>query len=431
MSDDDIYERPALVLDNGTHAQKCGLSGQDAPTVTFRTCVGYPKHRGSAKEYYVGEEAMQKRGELILKYPVEHGIVQNWDDMEKVWRHAIDNEMRIEMRDKAEADVAGVLISEPPPGPKENRERVIQIWFETFHAPRFHCTPAANLALYASGRTTGLVVDCGHGVSHTIPIYEGYSMPHAIQRINLAGCDLDDYMCKLLSKSNTHLLTSREQQSAVDIKEQLCYLADDFEEELRLWRHPCTFQMALHPRVGAASPANRLSRHVVGKICRYILPGAPGVRSGGPREFEMPDRQVLTIETQLCRCPELMFKPSLDGKEMMGLHQLTAKTVYDCDFDVRQPLLSNIVMSGGTTMFPNMPERLQAELQGLFHEAFEVKVIAPPERAISVWMGGSILASLSTFDRMWINRTSDPDANPPVVGYEEIGPRIVHQMCNS
>lgn len=88
-------------------------------------------------------------------------------------------------------------------------------------------------------------------------------------------------------------------------------------------------------------------------------------------------------------------------------------------------------MSGGTTMFPNMPERLQAEIQGLVPEATKVKVIAPPERMISVWIGGSILASLSTFSRMWINRESNPDAQPPIVGYEEVGPRIVHQMCNS
>jgi len=145
----------------------------------------------------------------------------------------------------------------------------------------------------------------------------------------------------------------------------------------------------------------------------------------------MFDGQVVTVHNQMIRCPELMFKPSLDGKEMMGLHELTRKTVNDCDLDVRKDLLGNVVMSGGTTMFPNMPERLQTELQQLVPEATKVKVIAPPERMISVWIGGSILSSLSTFARMWICRESDPDATPPIVGYEEIGPRIVHQMCNS
>jgi actin beta/gamma 1 len=289
---------------------------------------------------------------------------------------------------EGDEDCTGVLLTEAPMNPKENRERMTQIMFETFTARRFYVAIQAVLSLYASGRTTGVVVDCGDGVSHTVPIYEGYSMPHAIQRINLAGRDLTDYICKILQESKITLTTTAERESAKKIKEDLCYVSMNFSEEVD------GFQ-------------------------------------GKEKQFEMPDGTVVTVHNQMIRCPELMFRPSLDGKEMMGLHELTKKTVNDCDLDVRKDLLGNVVMSGGTTMFPNMPERLQAELQGLVPEATKVKVIAPPERMISVWIGGSILASLSTFSRMWINRTSDPDANPPVVGYEEIGPRIVHQMCNS
>merc|ERR1711935_991629 len=301
--------------------------------------------------------AMQKRGILILKYPLEHGVIQNWDDMEKIWKHTFDNELRIVLGadDEAEEDVAGVLLTEAPMNPKENRERMTQIMFETFQARRFYVAIQAVLSLYASGRTTGVVVDCGDGVSHTVPIYEGYSMPHAIQRINLAGRDLTDYICKILTESKINLHTSAERESAKKIKEDLCYVSMNFAEEV----------------------------------------------------------------------------DNFAGKEMMGLHELAKKTVDDCDLDVRKDLLCNIVMSGGTTMFPNMPERLQAEIEGLVAEGAKVKVIAPPERMITVWLGGSILASLSTFGRMWINSTSQPDANPPIVGYDDVGPRIVHQMCNS
>jgi len=263
-----------------------------------------------------------------------------------------------------------------------------QIMFEFFNVRRYYVNIQAVISLYASGRTTGVVVDCGDGVSHTVPIYEGYSMPHAIQRINLAGRDLTDYICKILQESKIVLTTTAERESAKKIKEDLCYVSMDF----------------------------------AGEVDAFI---------GKEKQFEMPDGQVVTVHNQMIRCPELMFKPALDGKEMMGLHELTKKTVNDCDLDVRKDLLGNVVMSGGTTMFPNMPERLQAEIQGLVPEATKVKVIAPPERMISVWIGGSILASLSTFSRMWINRESNPDAQPPIVGYEEVGPRIVHQMCNS
>merc|ERR1711981_1090039 len=165
----------------------------------------------------------------------------------------------------------------------------------------------------------------------------------------------------------------------------------------------------------------------MGYICKILQESKITLTTTAERE------SAKKIKEDLCYC-SMDFATEVDnfaGKEMMGLHELTKKTVNDCDLDVRKDLLGNVVMSGGTTMFPNMPERLQAEIQGLVPEATKVKVIAPPERMISVWIGGSILASLSTFSRMWIARESNPDAQPPVVGYEEIGPRIVHQMCNS
>merc|ERR1711988_709918 len=391
---DDEDEKPAIVVDNGSGMMKAGCSGEDAPKVTFSSVVGYPRQKtalvGTDKDYYIGEEAQQKRGILLLKYPLEHGIVQNWDDMEKVWRHTFDNELRTVVGDDNEADedCCGVLLTEAPMNPKDNRERMTQSMFESFNVRRYYVNIQAVLSLYASGRTTGVVVDCGDGVSHTVPIYEGYSMPHAIQRINPAGRDLTDYICKILQESKIVLTTTAERESAKKIKEDLCYVSENFTEEVDNF-------------------------------------------AGKEKQFEMPDGQVVTVHNQMIRCPELMFKPSLDGKEMMGLHELTRKTVNDCDLDVRKDLLGNVVMSGGTTMFPNMPERLQAEIQGLVPEATKVKVIAPPERMISVWIGGSILASPSTFSRMWINRESKPDEQPPIVGYEEVGPRIVHQMCNS
>jgi len=391
MSDE---EKPAIIMDNGTGMMKCGLSGTDAPTVTFASCVGYPKNKammtGGNKEYYVGEEAQQKRGILVLKFPLEHGVITNWEDMEKIWAHTFDNELRVVVGGETEEDedVAGVLLTEAPMNPRENRERMTQIMFETFNARRFYVAIQAVLSLYASGRTTGVVVDCGDGVSHTVPIYEGYSMPHAIQRINLAGRDLTDYICKILTESKINLHTSAERMSAMKIKEELCYVSMNFEEEVDNF-------------------------------------------AGKEKQFELPDMSIVTVHNQIIRCPELMFKPSLDGKEMMGLPELAKKTIDDCDLDVRKDLFANIVMSGGTTMFPNMPERLQFEVEKLVNEGAKVKVIAPPERMISVWIGGSILASLSTFSRMWINQYSQPDASPPITGYDEVGPRIVHQMCNS
>merc|ERR1712230_262033 len=201
----DEEEKPAVVVDNGSGMMKAGCSGEDAPKVTFSSVVGYPKQKtalvGTDKDYYIGEEAQQKRGILILKYPLEHGIVQNWEDMEKVWRHTFDNELRMVVGDESEADedACGVLLTEAPMNPKENRERMTQIMFETFTARRFYVAIQAVLSLYASGRTTGVVVDCGDGVSHTVPIYEGSTVsPTPMHNLQLSD-----------TKRSAHALSTR------------------------------------------------------------------------------------------------------------------------------------------------------------------------------------------------------------------------------
>merc|ERR1711959_789461 len=127
----------------------------------------------------------------------------------------------------------------------------------------------------------------------------------------------------------------------------------------------------------------------------------------------------ITIGAERFRCPEVMFQPDLIGKEQGGIHELTYKSIMKTDVDIRRDLYTNTVLSGGTTMFQGIDKRLTKELTALAPAAVKVKIVAPPERKYSVWIGGSILSSLSTFQEMWISKDE----------YDESGPNIVHRKC--
>jgi actin-related protein len=375
-----MSEKPHIIIDNGSGYIKAGFSGEEGPRSVFPGIVGRPKEKSimeglGTKDCYIGQQAEEKRGILILKYPIEHGVVDDWEDMERIWDHTFVNELRVVPSEH------NVMLTEAPMNPKVNREKMTQIMFETFGVPGLYVAIQAVLSLYSAGKFTGIVCDSGDGVTHFVPIFDGYALPHSIIRINLAGRDLTDYLVTILSERGHHFTTSAEREIVKDIKEKLCYVALDYDQEM------------INTKNGSSHEAT----------------------------YEMPDGQMLTIGNERFRCPEALFQPKLVGKEFAGLGDSTYQSIMKSDVDVRKDLYSNIVLSGGTTLYAGLPERLTKEVQKLAPQSManKVKVIAVPERKYCVWIGGSILSSISTFSTMWITKEE----------YNDAGPSIVHRKC--
>ena len=367
------------VIDNGTSYTKAGFSGEEAPRSAFPTLVGKPKPQvllnSEKKERLLGQEALEKLGISTITHPIENGVITNWEDMEKIWHHTFYNELRIAPEEH------NVLLTDPPLNKEETREKITEIMFEMFNIPGLYISMQSVLAIYSTGRTSGIVVDSGESNTHFVPIHEGYSFPHAIIKMQLGGSDLTQFLIKLLIEKRYTIDTLSRIHLTNDMKEKQCYVSYDYDLEVR------------ETNQGGSSEA----------------------------KYKMPDGEEINLEYERFRCPEALFRPGLIGKEIPGVHEQCYNAIIKSDMEIRKDMYSNIVLAGGNTLFPGMPERLTKEVQKLTPSATsnKVKIIAMPERKYATWIGGSILTSLSNFQCMWITKGE----------YDEIGKEIVHKKC--
>ncbi len=287
------------------------------------------------KETYVGDEAINKRGILINKRPIQNGLIVNWDGMEKLWRYSFYEELRVAPEEHP------VLLTDSPGNPKFSRERMTQIMFEDFNVPAMYVQNKAVLSLYASGRTTVRVLQSGDGFTCVVPVYEGYSLRHAVVPQDIGGSYLTDYLMKILTDSRCYIsITAPERNIVCDIKEKLAYVALDYYVEDKI-----------------ASESSMLEK-----------------------TYELPDGSIIAPNSERFLCPELLFRPSLLSSNL-GIHDCIVQSIDKCEIDLRRPLLSNIILSGGNTMFPGLADRLTKEVGA--HISVPVKVIAPERRFFS------------------------------------------------
>ncbi|CAH2062484.1 unnamed protein product, partial [Iphiclides podalirius] len=373
MELNDVIVNQPVVIDNGSGVIKAGFAGDQIPKCRFPNYIGRPKHvrvmAGALEgELFVGPRAEEHRGLLSIKYPMEHGIVTDWNDMERVWTYIYSKDQLSTFSEEHP-----VLLTEAPLNPRRNREKAAEVFFETFNVPALFLSMQAVLSLYATGRTTGVVLDSGDGVTHAVPIYEGFAMPHSIMRVDVAGRDVTRYLRLLLRKEGVNLRTSAELEIVKAIKERACYL----------------------------SPNPLKEESMDSERAQYTLPDGTQLEIG-PARF---------------RAPEVLFRPDLIGEECEGLHEVLMFAIQKSDMDLRKVLYQNIVLSGGSTLFRGFGDRLLAEIRRLAPKDMKIRISAPQERLYSTWIGGSILASLDTFRKMWVSKRE----------YDEEGHRAVHR----
>lgn len=370
---------------------------------------------------FIGNTAQKNRGLLKIRYPMEHGIVTDWDDMERIWQYVYSDELRILSEEHP------VLLTEAPINPRANREQAAQIFFETFNVPALYLSIQAVLALYASGRTTGIVLDSGDGVSHAVPVYSGFAIPSAIQRIDIAGRDVTEYLQLLLRKSGVILQTSAEKEIVREIKERQCYLAVDPKREEKEWAvmgmdrlHP-SLSDARHSSVSKTSGSSGTGSGGGDGAGSSSTTGADAqsssADSGGalpPNVFRLPDGRELRLGAERFRATEILFSPHIVGSEYNGVHQMVADSINRTDLDLRSDLFESIVLSGGSTLTRGFGDRLLSELKMIAPRNTKIKIYAPPERKYSTWIGGSILAGLSTFKKMWVS-VDEWHENPDII----------------
>ncbi|KAL8604948.1 Beta-centractin [Nucella lapillus] len=369
----DVIANQPVVIDNGSGVVKAGFAGDQVPKYIFPNFIGRPKHvrvmAGALEgDTFIGPEAEEHRGLMSIRYPMEHGIVKDWNDMERIWQYIYSKDQL-----QTFSEEHPVLLTEAPLNPRRNREKAAEIFFETFNVPALFISMQAVLSLYATGRTTGVVLDAGDGVSHAVPVYEGFALPHSVRRVDVAGRDVSRYLRLLLRKEGMHLRTSAEFEVVRQIKERTCYLS-------------------INPLKEESADTEKV---------QYTLPDGTSVEIG-PARF---------------RAPELLFRPDLIGEECEGIHEVLSHSIQKSDVDLRKTLYSNIVLSGGSTLFKGFGDRLLSELKKLAPKDIKIRISAPQERLYSTWIGGSILASLDTFRKMWVSKRE----------YHEEGVKAIHR----
>jgi len=369
------------VIDNGSGYMKAGFSGEEAPKVMFPTIVGKTKVEGiyvgdEKKESIIGTEAEKKFGILDISYPIQGGVVVNWDEMERIWANTFYGELKIAPEEH------NLLLTESPFITRKDREKTLEMMFETFNCASTYIVAQSVLAAYSVGKSTGISIDCGHTSLNFAPIYEGFLQRHCVQHIPIAGKDINDILINLLIKNGQVIESKMQKQSIIKAKELYCYFAQNYEQEENDFEN---------------------------------------IKDEETKEWELPDKRKIKIGKERFQATEILFEPKKFGYDYINFQELFQKTVKSIDSDLREIMLANIIFNGGTTLIKGFKNRVTQEIEEAGKDYYyKKKIHTYPEAQFMAWIGGSILSSLSNFENLWITKAE----------YKEEGKAtIVHKKC--
>ncbi|XP_060075362.1 actin-like [Ylistrum balloti] len=364
-------EDVCVVLDNGSYRIKAGFAGDDEPRSFFRTVVGTPLYEGQTisgrplEKCYIGDQVIENMDALDVRRPIERGIVTDWDVMETVW-HQVFNDLHVDSSD------CYALITEPPLNPKSNREKMAQIIFEKLQSQGMYALGPNVLTLFSSGRGSGLVIDSGYEVTTVGCVFEGWKLTQTMFRYDIGGNDITNYLIELLGKCGYSFTTTKEIEEVNMMKEQCAFVSENPEAE-----------------------------------------NMDNIK----KDYTLSNGSSISLGYERFQCMEALFKPNLIGSNACGIHEMIEKSIKACPADIISMMSCNVILAGSNTMVEGLVSRLTRELQKLLPSTIRTKIVAPPERPFSTWIGGSIFGSLSSTRQIW-TRPAD---------YDEFGPNVVYR----
>jgi len=301
---------------------------------------------------------------------LDNGVIRNWDDMMYVWNYTFEEKLKIKPNE------CKIMLTEAPMNPQQNRKKMAEVMFEKYGFKSVYVAIQAVLTLYAQGLLTGVVVDSGDGVTHIVPVYEGFALPHLTRRLDVAGRDVTRYLIKLLLLRGYVFNRTADFETVRQIKEKLCYVGYDLELEKRL--------------------ANETTVLV--------------------EQYTLPDGRVIHVGGERFEAPEVLFEPHLIDVEGGGMGDQLFDCINKADVDTRPEFYNHIVLSGGSTMYPGLPSRLEKDIRRLYLEKvlkgnkanmakFKCRIEDPPRRKHMVFLGGAVLAEImKDKDHFWMNK---------------------------